>query len=88
MQNVKYKKAIILAAAFALGCVSVTGDAFARSGGVAAAGGRGVGHAAPGAAVAGGHAGTASRGTPSGTSHAHATDGAAFMRVGHGFDPD
>jgi hypothetical protein len=85
MQSVKLDRTIILAAAIALGCVSVTNDASAR-GGVGGAGGRGVGHAAP-SSVASGHASTASRGISAG-GPSHFSDGAAMMRVGHGYVPE
>jgi hypothetical protein len=87
MRNAKLHRTIILAAAIALGCVSATVDAFARSG-AGGAGGGGVGHAAPSGGVASGHASTAPHGTTGGASHAHATDGGAIIRVGHGFVPD
>ena len=87
MRNSKLYRTIILVAAIALGWVSVTIDAFARSG-VGGAGGGGVGHAAPSGGVATGHASTAPHGTTGGASHAHATDGVAIIRVGHGFVPD
>lgn len=86
MQNVKLQRIIVVAAAIALGSFSSTVDAYARSG-VGGAGGGG-GHAAPGGG-AGGHAIAAPRGTPVGAAdHAHATDGAAMMRVGNGFVPN
>jgi hypothetical protein len=88
MQSVRLNRAIILAAAIALGCVSVTIDASARGGvgGAGGAGGRGVGHAAPSGAASG-HASTASRGISAG-GPSHFSDGAAMMRVGHGYVPE
>jgi hypothetical protein len=54
MRNIKLSKTIILTSAIALGCVSVTADAFARGG----VGGAAAGHAAASGGVAGGHAAT------------------------------
>jgi len=82
MRNIKMSKAIILSSAIALGCVSVTTDAFARGG----VGGAAAGHAAPSGSAASGHASAASRGAPaSSVSHAD-VDGASSFHVGHGFD--
>jgi hypothetical protein len=82
MRNVKLHKTIILVGAIALGCVSVTIDAFARSaaGGV---GGAGVGHAAPSSGVASGHASTAARGGPAGRATPSRADGSFSTRIGH-----
>jgi hypothetical protein len=87
MQNIKLPRTIILVSAIALGCVSATADAFAKSG-VGAAAGHSVGHAAPSGGLASGHASPAPRGGTGGASRAHAIDGSAFVHVGHGFVPD
>jgi hypothetical protein len=85
MRNIKLPKTIILVSAVALGCVSVTADAFARGG----VGGAAAGHAAPSGGVASsGHASPASRGAPaSGVSHSH-VDGSSFFHTSHGFAVD
>jgi hypothetical protein len=82
MWNFELLRTVILAAAIAFGCVSMTIDAFAR---VGAAGGRGAGagHAAHSSGVASGHASAASRGSSvAGASHAH-IDGSFLTRMGH-----
>jgi hypothetical protein len=91
MRNIKLSKTIILTSAIALGCVSVTADAFARGG----VGGAAAGHAAASGGVAGGHAAASgghasavSRGAPaSGVGHSH-FDGSSFFHVSHGFAVD
>jgi hypothetical protein len=98
MRKLKLHRTILLLSAIALGCISVTPDAFARGGvgGVGGAGGRGVGHAAPSAGAASSHAGAASshagpapRGAPiGGVSHARSLDGASTVHVGQGFGWD
>ena len=93
MRNISLKSKVVLISAIALGCVSVSADAFARGGvGGAAAGhaastaGAAAGHAASTAGVAGSHAGVTSRGAPaSGVGHSRA-DGTNSFYNGHGFD--
>jgi hypothetical protein len=82
MRNIKLSKTTILVLAIALGCASMTVDAFARGG----VGGAAAGHAATSGGVASGHASAAPRGAPiGGASHSHAVDGSTFFHVGHGF---
>jgi hypothetical protein len=81
MRNIKLSKTIILISAIALGCASVTADAFARGG----VGGAAAGHAAPSGGVGSGHAGAASRGaSASSVGHAHIV-GSSFFHAAHGF---
>ena len=89
MRKLKLRRTILLLSVIALGCVSVTIDAFARGGVGGGGGGRGVGHAAPSAGLASSHAGAAPRGTSiGGVSHTHAIDGASMVHVGSGFGWD
>ena len=83
MRKITLPRTITFASAIALGCVSVTADAFPKSG-VGSAGGHSVGHPAPSGGIASGHAGAAPHGV-GGTSRAHPVDGSTFIRVGHGF---
>jgi hypothetical protein len=97
MRNIKLNRTILLLSAIALGCISVTPDAFAR-GGVgghaapsagAASSHAGFGHAAPSAGAASSHVGAAPRGISiGGVSHGHAFDGASAVHVGQGFGWD
>jgi hypothetical protein len=88
MRNIAPPRTIIFVSAIALGCVSVTADALAKSG-VGGAGGHSVGHTASRGGIASGHASTASHGAPFGSaSQGHAVDGSAFMHVGQGFVAD
>jgi hypothetical protein len=88
MRKITLPRAITFVSAIALGCVSVTADAFPKSG-VGSAGGHSVGHAASSSGTASGHAGAAPHAASVGVAgQAHAIDGSAFMRVGHGFVPE
>jgi hypothetical protein len=88
MRDTNTPRTIMLVSAIALGCVSATVDAYARSG-VGGAGGRGIGHAAPSGGFASSHASSAPRGAPAGgASQGHAFDSSSFVHVGHGFVPD
>jgi hypothetical protein len=84
MWNLELPRTVILAAAVAVGCASMTIDAFARGGvGAAGVGGAGSGHAAHSSAVTSGHAGAASRGSSAaGAGHSH-IDGSYLTRMGH-----